>query len=65
MNASEKATAMREGRPVKDGYGKPLARNALGEWVNEIGDTPCPNDGEMTNRACCKCGWLRDAWGVR
>lgn len=65
MNAREKAAAMREGKAVMDGYGKPLTRNARGEWVNEIGDTPCPNDGEMTNRACWKCGWARAEGAMR
>lgn len=47
-------------RPT-DGTGKPLVLNARGEWVNEIGDTRCPNDGEFTNVRCWKCGWEREA----
>lgn len=59
MSAPEKAAAMREGLPLRDAYGKPMTKNAHDEWVNEGGDTPCPNDGEMTNQKCWKCGWVR------
>lgn len=45
--------------PYHDAYGKPLKLNTRGEYVNEIGDTRCPNDGEMTNKRCWKCGWER------
>lgn len=42
-----------------DSTGRRLTMNARGEWVNEIGDTRCPNDGEFTNKRCWKCGWTR------
>jgi len=47
--------------PYRDGYGNPLKLNTRGEYVNEIGDTRCPNDGEMTNVRCWSCGWERGA----
>lgn len=59
MSPWQKAKAMRNGEPVFDGYGKPMTKNARGEWVNDRGDTPCPNDGEMTNIQCWQCGWMR------
>lgn len=27
--------------------------------MNPWGDVRCPNDGEMTNMRCWKCGWIR------
>lgn len=59
MTATQRAVAMQAGEVPTDGYGTPLTQNDKGEWVNEGGDTPCPNDGEMTNLKCWKCGWLR------
>lgn len=61
MRPHEKVQAIREGRTPNDGYGRPLTQNARGEWVNEIGDTPCPSCGEMTNSRCWRCGWVRYA----
>lgn len=59
MRARERVKAMQAGETPLDGYRKPLTKNAHGEWVNEIGDTPCPNDGEMVNVRCWSCGWVR------
>lgn len=59
MNAYQRAAAMNAGEGVRDGYDRPLRKNSKGEWVNEIGDTPCPEDGEMVNKKCWKCGWVR------
>lgn len=61
MNARQQVLAMTAGNTPADGDGRELTKNAKGEWVNEIGDTPCPNDGEMVNKKCWQCGWVRDA----
>lgn len=59
MNAYQRTKAMKADEPLRDGRGRPLTINQMGEWVNEIGDTPCPNDGEMVNEKCWICGWDR------
>jgi len=51
--------AMKAGWDLRDVLGRPLTKNSRGEWINEAGDTPCPNDGEMVNKRCWQCGWVR------